>query len=224
MPHAAGGGLAVTGTAGRLGMGVGRLEAFSDGVLAIVITLLILDLKVPPAAAGHLGRELAHQWPQYAAYLVSFLVVGIIWLNHHATVQLLARTDHAVQVLNLLLLLPVSVLPWPTAVLAEYVHEGTAGDQRVAVVLYGATSSVMALAFNLLWRYVLRHPELRRPDVDRHALAVRNRRYNLGLPAYPVATLLGLLSETLFIGLMLALALMYLLPTPEVRGERHAAG
>jgi uncharacterized membrane protein len=185
---------------------------------------LILDVKVPPAATGHLGRELADQWPQYAAYLVSFLVVGIIWLNHHATVQLLARTDHSVQVLNLLLLLPVSVLPWPTAVLAEYVHEGTAGDQRVAVVLYGATSTVMALAFNVLWRYVLRHPELRRPDVDRAELAVRNRRYNLGLPAYPAATLLGLLSETLFIGLMLALALMYLLPTPEIRGERHAAG
>ena len=207
----------------RLGMGVGRMEAFSDGVLAIVITLLILDVRVPPAAAaaGHLGRALAEQWPQYAAYLISFLVVGIIWLNHHATVQLLARTDHTVQVLNLLLLLPISVLPWPTAVLAEYVHEGTVGDQRVAVVLYGATSTAMALAFNVLWRYVLRHPELRRPDIDRQSLAVRNRRYNLGLPAYPVATLLGLLSETLFIVLMLGLAVMYLLPTPEIRGQRH---
>jgi uncharacterized membrane protein len=202
-------------------MGVGRMEAFSDGVLAIVITLLILDVKVPAAAGGHLGRALAEQWPQYTAYLISFLVVGIIWLNHHATVQLLARTDHTVQVLNLLLLLPISVLPWPTAVLAEYVHQGTAGDQRVAVVLYGATSTLMALAFNVLWRYVLRHPELRRPDVDPQSLAVRNRRYNLGLPAYPVATALGLLSETLFIGLMLALALMYLLPTPEIRGQRH---
>jgi uncharacterized membrane protein len=213
--------VAQTGRPGRLGMGVGRMEAFSDGVLAIVITLLILDVKVPPAAAGHLGRALAEQWPQYAAYLISFLVVGIIWLNHHATVQLLARTDHTVQVLNLLLLLPISVLPWPTAVLAEYVHEGTTSDQRVAVVLYGATSTAMALAFNMLWRYILRHPELRRPDVDPRSLAVRNRRYNLGLPAYPVATALGLLSETLFIGLMLALAVMYLLPTPEIRGQRH---
>jgi uncharacterized membrane protein len=216
-------GMAEGSRTGRLGMGVGRLEAFSDGVLAIVITLLILDIKVPPPTGGPLGRQLAAQWPEYLAYLVSFLVVGIIWLNHHATVQLLARTDHSVQVLNLLLLLPVSVLPWPTAVLAAYVHEGTVTDQRVAVVLYGATSTVMALAFNVLWRYVLRHPELQRPEVDRGLLAVRNRRYNLGLPAYPVATLLGLLSETLFLGLMLALALMYLLPTPEIRGERHAA-
>jgi uncharacterized membrane protein len=206
-----------TGRARPLGMGVGRMEAFSDGVLAIVITLLVLELHVPQAAAGHLGRELAHQWPQYAAFLVSFFVVGIIWLNHHATVQLLARTDHAVQVLNLLLLLPITVLPWPTAVLADYVHEGTDGDQRVAVVLYGLTNVAMATAFNVLWRYILRHPELQRPDVDRALLAVRNRRYNIGLVTYPVATLVGLLDVRVFIAIMGAVALMYLLPTPDVR-------
>jgi uncharacterized membrane protein len=209
--------VAQTGRPGRLGMGVGRVEAFSDGVLAIVITLLILDVKVPEAAAGHLGRALARQWPQYAAFLISFAVVGIIWLNHHATLQLLARTDHSVQVLNLLLLLPITVLPWPTAVLADYVHEGTAGDQRVAVLLYGLTNVAMATAFNLLWRYILRHPELHKPEVDQRLLAVRNRRYNVGLAAYPVATLVGLLNVTVFIALMGALALMYLLPTPDVR-------
>ncbi|HEY4627131.1 MAG TPA: TMEM175 family protein [Blastococcus sp.] len=202
---------------GSLGMSVGRMEAFSDGVLAIVITLLILDVKVPVAAVGHLGRELAHQWPQYTAYLLSFLIVGIIWLNHHATVQLLARADHTVQVLNLLLLLSVSILPWPTAVLADYMREGTQSDQRVAVVLYGVASSIMALAFNVLWHYILRHRELQRPDLNRELLAVRNRRYNVGLAAYPLATLLGLLSVTLFVTLMLILAVLYLLPTPDVR-------
>jgi uncharacterized membrane protein len=204
-------------------MSVGRMEAFSDGVLAIVITLLILDVKVPPSAEGHLGRELAQQWPQYAAYLVSFLIVGIIWLNHHAVIGLLRRTDHTLQVLNLLLLLPISVLPWPTAVLAEYVREGTDSDQRIAVLLYGVTSSVMAVAFNLLWRYLLRHDELRRPEVTREALAVRNRRFNVGAPAYPVATALGLLSVPLFLALMFALAILYLLPTPEVRGATPEA-
>ena len=200
-----------------LGMSAGRLEAFSDGVLAIVITLLILDIRVPVGARGHLGAELADQWPRYAAYLSSYLIVGIIWLNHHATLRLLARVNHPVQVLNLLLLLPVSVLPWPTAVLAEYAREGTAGDQRLAVVLYGATSSLMALAFNILWRYLLRHRELLRRDVSAELLAVRNRRYNIGLAVYPVATLLGLLSVPLFLVLMLALAALYLLPTPDVR-------
>jgi uncharacterized membrane protein len=201
----------------RLEMSVGRLEAFSDGVLAIVITLLILEIKVPAGEEGTLGSALARLWPQYVAFLVSFLIVGIIWLNHHATINLLRRTDHKVQVLNLLLLLPVTVLPWPTALLAEYTHEGTAGDRRVAVLVYGVASSAMALSFNVLWRYLLRHPELHKPQVTTELLAVRNRRYNAGLAAYPVATVLGLVSVPLFLALMLGLALLYLLPTPDVR-------
>ena len=166
-------------------MTTGRLEAFSDGVLAIVITLLILDIKVPVAAAGHLGTELLEQWPRYVAYLSSYLIVGIIWLNHNATIRLVARSNHTLQVLNLLLLLPVSVLPWPTALLAEYAVEGTRGDQRLAVLIYGATSSAMAFAFNILWRYLLRHRELLRSDVQPELLAVRNRRYNVGIAFYP---------------------------------------
>ena len=201
-----------------LGMGVGRLEAFSDGVLAIVITLLILDIHVPADASGHLARALGDQWPQYAAYLLSFFVVGVIWLNHHATVQLLARTDHRLQVLNLLLLLPVTVLPWPTALLAEYARVGTEADQRTAVLVYGGTSSLMALFFNVLWRYLLRHPELHKSGVSRELLAVRNRRYDVGLAVYPLATLVGLLHTVVFLAIMLALALLYLLPTPDVEG------
>ena len=206
--------------AAQTGMSVGRLEAFSDGVLAIVVTLLILDIHVPRAAGGHLGRELAAQWPQYVAYLASFLVVGIIWINHHATVQLLARADHTVLVLNLLLLLSVSVLPWPTAVLAEYLRDGTPADQRVAVLLYGITSCCMALTFNTLWHYLLRHDELRHEHATRASLAVRNRRFNVGLALYPAVTLIGLVSVTAFIALTLGAAILYLLPTPEIRGRR----
>jgi uncharacterized membrane protein len=211
------GGERSAGVPAGLGMSVGRLEAFSDGVLAIVITLLILEIKVPTGAEGTLGSALARQWPQYVAFLLSFLIVGIIWLNHHATINLLRRTDHTVQVLNLLLLLPVTVLPWPTELLAEYTREGTAGDRRVAVVVYGVTSSLMALSFNVLWRYILRHPELHKPQVPPELLAVRNRRYNAGLAVYPVATVIGLLNVPLFLALMLGLAFLYLLPTPDVR-------
>jgi uncharacterized membrane protein len=203
---------------GGLGMRVGRMEAFSDGVFAIVITLLILDVKVPTSAGGHLGRALAEQWPQYAAYLISFFVVGIIWLNHHAVVQLLERTDHTLQVLNLLLLLPVTVLPWPTAVLAEYLRDGTEHDQRVAVLLYGITNIAMAVTFNVLWRYIYRHPELHRPEVTREALAVRNRRFNLGPYIYVVTAVIGLFSTWAFLAITFGLALLYLLPTPDVRG------
>lgn len=204
------------------GMSVGRLEAFSDGVLAVVITILILDIKVPNVTAdrGHLAYALGQMWPTYLAYLLSFLVVGIIWLNHHATVNLLAYTDHAVQVLNLLLLLPISALPWATSLLAEYARDGTAGDERVAVLVYGGISSLMTVAFNLLWRYLLRHPELHKPHVSPELLEVRNKRYNLGLPAYPIATAVGLLSPILFLVLMIGLALLYLLPTPDTRVAR----
>lgn len=207
----------VGGLPAGLGMSVGRLEAFSDGVLAIVITLLILEIKVPAAEDGALGGALARQWPQYVAFLLSFLIVGIIWLNHHATFNLLRRTDHTIQVLNLILLLPVTVLPWPTELLAEYTREGTAGDRRVAVLVYGVTSTAMAASFNVVWRYILRHPELHKPQVTAELLAVRNRRYNAGLAVYPVATVLGLVSVPLFLALMLALAFLYLLPTPDVR-------
>jgi uncharacterized membrane protein len=207
---------------GGMGMSGGRLEAFSDGVLAIVITLLILEIRVPAPgepdnAKGQLGTALLHQWPHYVSYLLSFFIVGIIWLNHHATINLLARTDHKIQVLNLLLLLPVTVLPWPTDLLATYAIDGTARDQRLAVLIYGITSSAMAVAFNVLWRYLRRHPELHKPHVTTELLAVRNHRYNAGLAVYPIATVLGLLSVPLFLGLMLGLAVLYLLPTPDVR-------
>jgi uncharacterized membrane protein len=208
---------------GSHGMSVGRLEAFSDGVLAIVITLLILDIRVPNAATGHLGRELVRMWPHYTAYLLSFLVVGIIWLNHHAVVQLLARTNYTAQALNLLLLLSVSVLPWPTAVLSDYLREGTRADQRVSVVLYGVSITLMGIAFTIFWRYVFRHHELHRPDLDRKVLAVRHRRNAVGLVAYPLVTVLGLLSAALFIALLLAWAAVCLWPTPDVRSgaPRH---
>jgi uncharacterized membrane protein len=220
--RAGGGRVPVQGSPGAAagpGMSVGRLEAFSDGVLAIVITLLILEIHVPVPSEhpGQLGHELAKQWPHYVSFLLSFLVVGIIWLNHHATFNLLARTDHRMQVLNLLLLLPVTVLPWPTDLLATYAVEGTNAEQRIAVLVYGLTSTAMAVAFNVLWHYLRRHTELHKPHVSEELLAVRNQRYNLGLAVYPVATAIGLISVPLFMAIMLALALLYLLPTPDVR-------
>jgi uncharacterized membrane protein len=204
-----------------LGMSVSRLEAFSDGVLAIVITLLILEIDVPEHHTTSLNHDLAVQWPQYVAYLLSFMTVGIIWLNHHAVINLLARTNHSLQVLNLILLLPISVLPWPTALLAEFAG-GTRHQQQLAVLIYGLVISLMAISFNVLWRYILRHPELHKPQVTQEMLAVRNRRFKVGPYVYPIATLIGLLSAPLFLALMLALAVLYLLPTPDVQVQGSA--
>jgi uncharacterized membrane protein len=205
----------------RFGLPTGRLEAFSDGVFAIVITLLVLDLKVPSTTPVDgkvvgLAHVLGQEWPTYAAYVGTFLVTGIVWLNHHAVIQLLARTNHTLQVLNLILLLPITVLPWPTAVLAEWTRHGSAADHRSAVLLYGGVCSAMATAFNVLWRYLMAHPELHKPHVTRELLDTRNRRFRLGPFGYPAVTAVGLLSLPVFLGLNIALAVLYLLPTPDI--------
>jgi uncharacterized membrane protein len=198
--------------------GTGRLAAFSDGVLAIVMTLLVLDLRVP--SEGQAGRGLGHylldQWPSYVAYVASFLVVGIIWLNHHAVLALLARSDHGLRVLNLLVLAAVSVIPFPTALLAEYAAgRHSVSDQRVAVLVYGGVMVAMSLLFNLFWRRIRAHPELRHAGITLADLRSRHRRFNVGLLLYPVVTLLGLLDVRVFLAGLLALAVLYLLPNSD---------
>jgi uncharacterized membrane protein len=197
------------------GMSIGRLEAFSDGVFAIVITLLVLNLPGPPAAGSYV-KTLGDYWASYVAYLASFLVVGTIWLNHHATFRIIRRATYRLQVANLLLLLPISILPWPTELLAAAAQHGTTADQRITVIVYGTTMTLFSGIFNGLWRYLLRHRELHQPWVTPQLLTLRTRRYNLGLPVYPAVTVIGWFSTTTFLVLNLLLAVVYLLPTPEL--------
>src|SRR5215470_8105680 len=107
----------------------GRTEAFSDGVIAIAITLLVLDIKVPPVGENgvSLGSALIRQWPSYAAYAISFLTIGVVWMNHHATFRRLREVDHCVLLLNLLLLLNIGILPWSTSLIAAYLIEPHGG-------------------------------------------------------------------------------------------------
>jgi len=195
-----------------------RLEAFSDGVLAIALTLLVLDLRVPgegQADAG-LAAYLRGQWPSYAAFAASFLVIGIIWLNHRAVLSLLARADHGIRVLNLFLLAAVSIIPFPTSLLAEYaIGHHSRADQRTAVLVYGGVMVAMSGLFNLLWRRVRAHPELRRPGTTLESLRTRHVRFNVGLATYPLVTLIGLLDVRLFLVGLLVLAFLYLLPAGE---------
>ena len=135
--------------------GTARLEAFSDGVFAIAITLLVLEIRLPPAAeierAGGLAPALLALWPSYAGYVVSFVTVGIMWANHHELVRLLTRADHGLIVWNLLLLMAISFTPFPTAVMAEHLpHPGW--DRNVAVAFYCGSFTLTAIFYNLLWR------------------------------------------------------------------------
>src|SRR5712691_3628950 len=129
-----------------------RVEAFSDGVFAIAIALLVLDLRLPPANGHTLTFLLLHDWPQYFAYVVSFLTIGIMWMNHHTILAHVMRVDRALLVLNLLLLMGVVAVPFPTALVADnLIHRGG----TTAAVTYGLVMIAISCGFAAVWLYVV---------------------------------------------------------------------
>jgi uncharacterized membrane protein len=189
----------------------GRVEAFSDGVMAIAITLLVLDLKVPEGAEpGHLLEALAARWPSYVAYLAAFLTIGIIWLNHRTLVDRIARFDARLHWLNLLLLLGVATLPFPTSLVAAYVERG-GWDASVATALYGLCATLMALPWGFIWRHLADQPELLEPGYDATYARAEWRRGTVGVPIYAAATLVALVQPLVSLLLYLAIAVMYAL-------------
>jgi uncharacterized membrane protein len=189
----------------------GRVEAFSDGVMAIAITLLVLDLKVPPleeVTPGGLVNALAARWPSYVAYLAAFLTIGIIWLNHRTLVDRIGRFDARLHWLNLMLLLGVATLPWPTALVAEYVQRG-GPDASAAAALYGLTATLMALPWGFIWRHLADRPELLEPGYDAAYARAEWRRGFVGLPIYAVATLVAFVLPLLALALYLGIAILY---------------
>jgi len=195
-----------------------RLEAFSDGVFAIAVTLLVLELKLPEGTGG-LGRRLLEQWPSYAAYVTSFATIGIMWLNHHRLFTLVRRVDHWLPVLNGMLLLGVSVVPFPTNLVAAYLgHPG----ERVAVSVYGGTFVYIAIAFNALWRYASsrhRHPPLLRLPHDAPEVIAVHQQYLFGPTIYLAATLLTFWHARIALAVMMGLAVFFLFPPRRKKAE-----
>ncbi len=204
----------------------GRVEAFSDGVMAIAITLLVLDLKVPAAtdaADGGLLRALLERWPSYVAYLAAFLTIGIIWLNHHTLIGKIARFDARLHWLNLILLLAVATLPFPTALLAEYVGEG-GWNASVAAAAYGLLATLMALPWGFIWRHLRDHPELLEPDYDAAHADAELRRGTIGIPIYAAATIVSLFFPLVALALYAGIAALYAITSQGASGPRSAAG
>src|SRR3954451_8260538 len=114
-----------------------RLQTLADGVFAIALTLLVLELPSPPETTNDLAGDLLRAWPSYAAYVVTFVTLSIAWVNHHRLMDAVARADHTLLELNLLLLLFVALAPWPTGLLAEHLQNGAQSSSAAAVV-YGA--------------------------------------------------------------------------------------
>ena len=195
-----------------------RLEAFSDGVIAIAITLLVLEVRVPHLDPGQgeadLLRALGDLWPAYVGYLTSFLTIGVLWANHHNIFRFFALTDQRLVVLNMLLLLCIGFIPFPTALLADYIGEP---GERTATLVYGAWFTVTALFYNLVWRYATHDRRLIHPDTPQAALDAVNRRFQVGVPIYLVATLVAFFNPALSLVIFLALALFYILPSSSAR-------
>ena len=170
-----------------------RVEAFSDGVLAIAITLLVLDLRTA-AHPGHVGSELLAQWPTYLAYVASFIYIGVVWVNHHALFSRITSVDTGLLWCNLALLLAASVLPFPTAELAFAMGHGTRGDKVSALVLYAVISSAMGATWLIMFSYLHRHSRLLREDVTATFFRSERLRAVAGIIAPVVPVLIGLAS------------------------------
>ena len=187
----------------------GRVEAFSDGVFAVAITFLVLSIKVPSTSEpGSMVHQLLKQWPAFAAWLISFMVIGIIWVNHHTFMNKLARVDRAMLFLNLLLLLFVVFLPYPTGIVADYLKVG-GWDAKVAVALYGAVMLGMSLAFSAMYRWAGRHDELLDESVDVGQHRAAFRQFAVGVPIYAGLVAVSFLSAGVALAGHFALAVFY---------------
>ena len=187
-----------------------RIEAFSDGVFAIAITLLILEIKIPVSGTVPLSPQLARQWPSYISFVISFAFIGIMWINHHRLFSHIKRADNLLLVFNLLLLLGVTAVPFPTAVLAA--HLG-GPDQRAAAMLFSGTYFFIAIFFNVLWRYACSNGHhLLAAHADYAAADRISRQYAFGPLLYLICFALAWVSVTASLVMNLLLAIFFALP------------
>lgn len=190
----------------------GRLVAFSDAVVAITITLLILEIK-PPSDYEHLLHGLLALWPSYLAYAVTFLFIGQVWANHHVMFDHIRAADRVVLLLNTLLLMAVAFLPFATSVLAGSLRDGH--GERTAVVFYGLAFALTALTFNAVWQYARRHALLGDGLTRAGEIAI-GRRFQLALVWLTAGTALGAALPVLGVIAIAAFNAYYWLP---IRGE-----
>jgi uncharacterized membrane protein len=183
-----------------------RVEAFSDGVFAIAITLLVLTIA-QPRSYRDLAHELGTQWPSLAAYIVSFAIIGIMWINHHSVFTHLEHVDRSLLYINLLLLMTIAFLPYPTGVLGQALAKGQ--GTRTAAVVYGVVMAINAYAWTGMWLYASRHRHLLRADFPESERATATLLFTFGVLVYTLSVGVAFLNAYAFLALQGALAVYY---------------
>jgi uncharacterized membrane protein len=186
-----------------------RVEAFSDGVFAIALTLLVLDLR-SGAGRGQLSHELLDQWPAYLAYLAAFFNIAAVWINHHDLFTRVRRVDTRLVGVNLLLLLVSSLFPWPAAVVGGAVKDGSYNDEIAAVVLYAAVGFLVPVAWMLLYRYLERKPALLLGEADVAYVRAGWRKSTVSLVAYPMAAGIAFVAPVVALLIYIALPAFFI--------------
>ena len=188
-------------------------------MFAIAITLLIIEIGVPHVVGTQsLTDMLVELWPSYLGYAISFLVIGTVWANHHNRFRLISRSDHILLFLNIVFLMCVAFIPFPTALLADYLS-GTNEHRITAVAVYSGTLAVTAIFFTILWLYAAGNYRLVDRAVDPHLLRAMTRRYVFGMILYILAFALAFVSPAASLALIVILALIFILPEPEGPGS-----
>ncbi|RLP95159.1 MULTISPECIES: TMEM175 family protein [unclassified Micromonospora] len=201
-----------------------RLTAFSDGVFAIVITLLVIELRVPEYHEGELLAGLLDEGASYLAFVVSFVYVGVLWLNHHALVRLIRGTTLALSWINLGILFGAVIIPFPTAVLASALTHGDTADRRAAVALYALAAALMSAPWLVFFGYLRRHPELLRRGVSPDYVRTQRLRPVTGLVLYGLSGLLGWFVNPMLGLIGVIVMIMYHAFTSEGLRRRRAPG
>lgn len=190
-----------------------RVEAFSDGVFAIAITLLIIEIKVPSHSElekASLAQHLLKYWPKYAAYVFSFVTIGVFWANHHYWLKLFRKTDHVFNLLNVFFLMCISFLPFPTAVLGDYITDAT--QKQTAVTFYTIGIFLPAIGWLILWLYASHKKRLLNERLSPEFVRYLTRLYFISNSAYFMAIIISLFNPNAAIIVTIILAFLYLFP------------
>ncbi len=198
--------------------GASRLEAFSDGVIAVAITLLVLEVHVPDIGVLKMPLldALGQQWASYLGYVTSFLVIGIFWANHHLLFKYIKRTDHFFLLINTLFLMCIAFVPFGTSLIETYMQKGKLLDERIAAIVYSGILLLCAITFSAVWLYASWKHRLLRQDLDPRIIQRITRGYLIGSPLYLLSLVFSLIDVRVSLALYILVALVYSWPVDRI--------